>query len=183
MILDAVPAHRAGDRLFGDGDLLVADGDAVDDDAVRGESPYLDRDLRDVLDAVAGHANSLGTLHVVLPLIVDGDGLFSDHRLPAVFVHVQQLVSIDRLFLIGLHRDELDVLAPEHDAAPEQCADVVVIRVRPPRRTQNAKANAAAADLDLSDEDDRRLTEASDRFNPKGGPAAYADLLKARVRR
>jgi aryl-alcohol dehydrogenase-like predicted oxidoreductase len=45
------------------------------------------------------------------------------------------------------------------------------------------EANAAAADLDLADEDDRRLTEASDRFQPKRGPGTYPALAKARLRR
>ncbi|MGI8493660.1 MAG: aldo/keto reductase, partial [Acidimicrobiales bacterium] len=43
--------------------------------------------------------------------------------------------------------------------------------------------NAAAADLELSEEEDRQLTEASDGFRPEGGAAAIPNLLRARVRR
>jgi hypothetical protein len=43
------------------------------------------------------------------------------------------------------------------------------------------EANAAAADLDLSDEEDRMLTEASDRFLPRTGPGTFPALARARV--
>jgi hypothetical protein len=45
------------------------------------------------------------------------------------------------------------------------------------------EANAAAADVELTEEEDDRLTEASDRFDPKTGPAVYADMVKARFSR
>jgi aryl-alcohol dehydrogenase-like predicted oxidoreductase len=45
------------------------------------------------------------------------------------------------------------------------------------------EANAAAADLELSDEEDARLTAASDAFNPKTGVAAAPDLVLSRLRR
>jgi aryl-alcohol dehydrogenase-like predicted oxidoreductase len=80
-------------------------------------------------------------------------------------------------------------IAAGHGASPAQVALAWLIR-RPnvvviPGASSVAQleANAAAADLELSEEEDGRLTEASDWFNPKGGPAAYAHLLKARVRR
>jgi aryl-alcohol dehydrogenase-like predicted oxidoreductase len=80
-------------------------------------------------------------------------------------------------------------IAAGHGASPAQVALAWLIR-RPnvvviPGASSVAQleANAAAADLDLSDEEDRRLTEASDRFKPKGGPSVYAELLKARMRR
>jgi aryl-alcohol dehydrogenase-like predicted oxidoreductase len=45
------------------------------------------------------------------------------------------------------------------------------------------ESNVAAADLELTDEEDRRLTDASDRFQPRlGRAAAYADVIKARLR-
>jgi aryl-alcohol dehydrogenase-like predicted oxidoreductase len=45
------------------------------------------------------------------------------------------------------------------------------------------EANAAAADLDLSDDEDVRLTEASDRFRPLKGPATWTRLARARLAR
>jgi aryl-alcohol dehydrogenase-like predicted oxidoreductase len=89
-------------------------------------------------------------------------------------------------------RDLLDALrdvAAAHDATPAQVAlawlisrrNVVVI----PGASSVAQleANAAAADLVLSDEEAARLQDAADRFRPRGGPTAYVDLAKARLRR
>ena len=80
-------------------------------------------------------------------------------------------------------------IAAGHEASAAQVALAWIIR-RPnvvviPGASSVAQleANAAAADLELSDEEDRRLTDASDRFRPKSGPAGYADMIKTRVRR
>jgi aryl-alcohol dehydrogenase-like predicted oxidoreductase len=80
-------------------------------------------------------------------------------------------------------------IAAGHGASPAQVALAWLIR-RPnvvviPGASSVAQleANAAAADVELTEEEDHRLTEASDRFDPKTGPAAYADMLKARVGR
>jgi aryl-alcohol dehydrogenase-like predicted oxidoreductase len=83
----------------------------------------------------------------------------------------------------------LKEIAAAHDATAAQVAlawlifrpNVVVIPGA--RSVSQLEANAAAADLELSPEEERRLTDASDRFHPEGGPAAYAALIKARVRR
>jgi aryl-alcohol dehydrogenase-like predicted oxidoreductase len=87
--------------------------------------------------------------------------------------------------LLGALRE----VAARHDARPAQVALAWLIR-RPnvvvipgASNVAQLESNAAAADLELSDEDDRQLTDASDRFDPKGGPAAYVDIVKARVRR
>jgi aryl-alcohol dehydrogenase-like predicted oxidoreductase len=45
------------------------------------------------------------------------------------------------------------------------------------------ESNVAAAELDLTDDEDAQLTEASDRFRPKGLPEAIPDLVKARFGR
>ena len=45
------------------------------------------------------------------------------------------------------------------------------------------EANVAAADLELSDDDDARLTDESDRFDPTRGVAAVPGLLAARLGR
>ena len=41
--------------------------------------------------------------------------------------------------------------------------------------------NAAAADIELTDDEDSRLTTASDNFNPISGPAAVPKLLRRRL--
>jgi aryl-alcohol dehydrogenase-like predicted oxidoreductase len=79
-------------------------------------------------------------------------------------------------------------VAANHDATPAQVALAWLIR-RPnvvvipgASCVSQLEANAAAADLDLSDDEDRRLTDASDRFHPKTGPGTYPALAKARIR-
>ena len=85
--------------------------------------------------------------------------------------------------------DALRDIAKAHDASPVQVALAWVIR-RPnvvaipgASKISQVESNAAAADLELTEEDDARLTEASDRFSPQGGPAAWAALVAARFRR
>ena len=82
----------------------------------------------------------------------------------------------------------LQEIAAAHDATSAQVALAWLIR-RPsvvviPGASSVAQleANAAAADLDLTDEEDRRLTEASDRFAPTTGLAALPGLVKIRLR-
>jgi aryl-alcohol dehydrogenase-like predicted oxidoreductase len=78
-------------------------------------------------------------------------------------------------------------IAVAHSATPAQVALAWVIRrpnvVAIPGASTVAQleANAAAADLDLSDDEDHRLTEASDRFEPISGGPAIARMLKARL--
>lgn len=85
--------------------------------------------------------------------------------------------------LLGVLRD----VAAAHDAKPAQVALAWLIR-RPnviaiPGASSLAQleSNAAAADLDLGDDEDRALTEASDRFHPRAGAAVVPDLLRARL--
>jgi aryl-alcohol dehydrogenase-like predicted oxidoreductase len=80
-------------------------------------------------------------------------------------------------------------VAAAHEASPAQIAlawlihrpNVVVIPGA--SSVEQLEENAAAADIELSDEEDRRLTEASDRFTPITGPPAAGRLLRARLRR
>jgi aryl-alcohol dehydrogenase-like predicted oxidoreductase len=87
--------------------------------------------------------------------------------------------------LLGALRD----IAKAHDATPAQVALAWVVRrpnvVAIPGASSVAQleANAAAADLELSDDDDSRLTEASDRFEPVRGPAAVPKLITSRLKR
>src|SRR5918997_121781 len=76
--------------------------------------------------------------------------------------------------------DALRAVASAYGATPAQVALAWVIRrpnvVAIPGASSVAQleANAAAADLELSDDDDHRLTSASDRFEPISGGAAFA---------
>jgi aryl-alcohol dehydrogenase-like predicted oxidoreductase len=83
--------------------------------------------------------------------------------------------------------DALREIATAHDAKPAQVALAWVIRhpnvVAIPGASSvgQLESNAAAADLELTDDEFQRLTAASDRFEPVSGPAALPKLLKARL--
>jgi aryl-alcohol dehydrogenase-like predicted oxidoreductase len=87
--------------------------------------------------------------------------------------------------LLGALRD----VAKAHDATPAQVALAWVIRrpnvVAIPGASSVAQleANVAAADLDLTDDDDARLTEASDSFAPRRGIGTVPQILRNRLRR
>ncbi|HUP84174.1 MAG TPA: aldo/keto reductase [Acidimicrobiales bacterium] len=81
----------------------------------------------------------------------------------------------------------LKEIAVSHSATPAQVALAWVIR-RPnvvaipgASSVSQLEANAAAADLELTDDDDHRLTAASDRFEPIRGGGAIARMIKARL--
>jgi aryl-alcohol dehydrogenase-like predicted oxidoreductase len=91
------------------------------------------------------------------------------------------------LDLAGELIDVLRDVAAKHDAKPAQVALAWLIR-RPnvvvipgASSVSQLEFNAAAADLELTDEDDRRLSEASDRFRPVTGLAAVPGLVKTRL--
>ncbi len=79
-------------------------------------------------------------------------------------------------------------VAKSHGATPAQVALAWLIRrpnvVAIPGASSVAQleANAAAADLELSDEEDRQLREAAERFVPLSGLTAMPHLLRARLR-
>ena len=85
--------------------------------------------------------------------------------------------------------DALREIAAAHDATPAQVALAWVIRrpnvVAIPGASSVAQLekNAAAADLDLTDDEDARLTETSRAFNPTTGLSAAPQLLRARLGR
>jgi aryl-alcohol dehydrogenase-like predicted oxidoreductase len=85
--------------------------------------------------------------------------------------------------------DSLRDVARAHDATPAQVALAWVIRrpnvVAIPGASSVAQleANAAAADIQLSDEEDKALTNAADAFTPVAGVAALPKLARARLRR
>jgi aryl-alcohol dehydrogenase-like predicted oxidoreductase len=78
-------------------------------------------------------------------------------------------------------------VAKTHGATPAQVALAWLIRrpnvVAIPGASSVAQleANAAAADLELSDDEDRQLAGAADRFVPLSGVAAMPHLLRARL--
>jgi aryl-alcohol dehydrogenase-like predicted oxidoreductase len=83
--------------------------------------------------------------------------------------------------------DALKEVGAAHDASPSQVALAWVLRrpnvVAIPGASSIAQleANVAAAELDLTDDEDHRLTAASDAFTPVAGPAAMAKLLRRRL--
>jgi aryl-alcohol dehydrogenase-like predicted oxidoreductase len=85
--------------------------------------------------------------------------------------------------------DALREVASAHSATPAQVALAWLIRrpnvVAIPGASSVAQleANAAAADLELTDDEDARLSATSDAFQPKTGLAAAPDLVLARLRR
>jgi aryl-alcohol dehydrogenase-like predicted oxidoreductase len=85
--------------------------------------------------------------------------------------------------------DALRAVAAAHDATPAQVALAWVIR-RPnvvaipgASSVTQLERNAEAADLELTDEEDERLTGASDRFSPVTGVPAFAGMARERFRR
>ncbi len=83
--------------------------------------------------------------------------------------------------------DALREIANAHGATPSQVALAWLVRkpnvVAIPGASSVAQleANAAAADLDLSDDDNERLTHAAEAFEPITGPAAIPGLVRARL--
>jgi aryl-alcohol dehydrogenase-like predicted oxidoreductase len=80
-------------------------------------------------------------------------------------------------------------VARAHDATPAQVALAWLLRrpnvVAIPGASSVAQLehNVLAADLELTEDDDARLTGASDAFEPIGGPAVVPKLVKARFAR
>jgi len=81
----------------------------------------------------------------------------------------------------------LKEIAVSHSATPAQVALAWVLRrknvvaIPGASSVSQLESNAAAADLELTDDDDHRLTAASDRFEPVTGVPAYARILKGRI--
>jgi aryl-alcohol dehydrogenase-like predicted oxidoreductase len=85
--------------------------------------------------------------------------------------------------------DALREVAKVHDATSAQVALAWVIRrpnvVAIPGASSVAQleSNVAAADLELSDDDDARLTDAADRFEPRHGPSTFPALARSMIGR
>jgi aryl-alcohol dehydrogenase-like predicted oxidoreductase len=78
-------------------------------------------------------------------------------------------------------------VAKAHDATPAQVALAWVIRrknvvaIPGASSVSQLEKNAAAADIELTDDEDARLTTASDNFNPISGAAALPKILRKRL--
>jgi len=80
-------------------------------------------------------------------------------------------------------------VAQAHDATPAQVALAWAIRspavaaIPGASSVAQLESNAAAAEIDLSDDEWQVLRDASARFEPVTGPAALPALLRARLGR
>jgi len=87
--------------------------------------------------------------------------------------------------LIGVLREVADA----HGATPAQIALAWVIRspavtaIPGASSVEQLESNVAAADIDLSDDEDQALRAASGRFQPLSGPRVATRMLRARVGR
>jgi aryl-alcohol dehydrogenase-like predicted oxidoreductase len=102
-------------------------------------------------------------------------GAYDARSVPADVRRGNPLFLPENIERAGELLDRLRELARAHDATPAQVALAWLVRrpnvVAIPGASSVAQveANAAAAELSLSDEEDRLLAEASDRFRPVGG--------------
>ncbi|MDQ6697681.1 MAG: aldo/keto reductase [Actinomycetota bacterium] len=82
--------------------------------------------------------------------------------------------------------DTLRQVAKTHDATPAQVALAWLVRqpnvvaIPGASSVEQVEHNAAAADLELTEDDAQRLTAASDRFQPVSGVAAVPKLIRSR---
>jgi len=80
-------------------------------------------------------------------------------------------------------------VAEAHSATPSQVAlawlirDPAVVAIPGASTVAQLDSNVAAADIDLTDEEHRALTDESSRFTPVAGPAALPRLIRSRLRR
>jgi len=80
-------------------------------------------------------------------------------------------------------------VAEAHSAAPSQVAlawlirSPVVVAIPGASTVAQLESNAAAADIDLTDEEYQLLADESDRFTPVTGPAALPRILGSKLRR
>jgi aryl-alcohol dehydrogenase-like predicted oxidoreductase len=112
-------------------------------------------------------------------------GRYSATNRPGRMRAARTLFTPENLDLAADLLTALRDVATKHDATPAQVALAWVIRhpnvvvIPGASSVAQVESNAAAADLDLTDDDAGRLTEASDRFRPVTGIAAVPGLLRA----
>jgi len=121
-----------------------------------------------------------------------GQGLLSgkydvDHRPSAAIQRSNPLFWPENLARAEALLRELREVAAALGATPAQVALAWVIRhgnvvaIPGARTVAQLEANAAAADLELSDEDNARIAAAADRFEPAGPCAVGAQRLRRRA--
>ena len=114
-------------------------------------------------------------------------GRYSPSNVPGGVRATNPLFLPENLELAQGMLGSLRAIAASHDATPSQVALAWLVR-RPnvivipgASSVTQLESNAAAADLDLTEEEDRELTGASDAFHPRTGPSAVPNLVKARL--
>jgi aryl-alcohol dehydrogenase-like predicted oxidoreductase len=114
-------------------------------------------------------------------------GAYSAQKRPTAMRSMKPLFFPKNL---ELAEDLLSVLrdvAEKRAATPAQVALAWLIRqpnvvvIPGASSVAQLESNAAAADLELTDEDDQRLRHASDRFRPVSGLDAVSDLVRSRL--
>jgi aryl-alcohol dehydrogenase-like predicted oxidoreductase len=114
-------------------------------------------------------------------------GAYSAKKRPTAMRAMKPLFFPKNLDLAEELLDVLRDVAKQHAAKPAQVALAWLIRqpnvvvIPGASSVAQLESNAAAADLELTDEDDQRLREASDRFHPVSGLDAVSDLVRSRL--
>jgi aryl-alcohol dehydrogenase-like predicted oxidoreductase len=114
-------------------------------------------------------------------------GGYSSAKRPRGMRAVRPLFLPKNLDLAKELLDALRDVAVKHDAQPAQVALAWLIRqpnvivIPGASSVAQVEFNAAAADLELTDDDDHRLREASDRFQPVSGLDAVSALVRTRL--
>jgi aryl-alcohol dehydrogenase-like predicted oxidoreductase len=116
-------------------------------------------------------------------------GRYTTGRAPRGVRAANPLFLPDNVAAAAALLDALREIAAGHRATPAQIALAWLIR-RPnvvviPGASSVAQleANVAAADIDLADDEERRLDDTSAAFVPRTGPTVIPDLVRARLRR
>jgi aryl-alcohol dehydrogenase-like predicted oxidoreductase len=140
---------------------------------------------------VLAHARQAGRLVIAYSPLAQGilSARYDEHRAaPGGIRRTNALFTRENLARAADLLAALREIARRHDATPAQVALAWVIRrpnvVAIPGASSVAQleANAAAAELQLSDDEDARLTEAADRFRPRRGLAAMPEMLASALR-
>jgi aryl-alcohol dehydrogenase-like predicted oxidoreductase len=140
---------------------------------------------------VLAYARQAGRLVIAYSPLAQGilSGRYDEHRAaPGGIRRTNALFTRENLARAAELFAALREIARHHDATPAQVALAWVIHrpnvVAIPGASSVAQleANAAAAELHLSDDEDVLLTEAADRFRPRRGLAAVPDMVTAAFR-
>ncbi len=138
-------------------------------------------------------ADQLARAQAVAPVVCVQNHYNVAHRVDDALVDLcaEQGIAYVAYFPLGgfspLQSDALDRVAARLGVTPLQVSLAWLLRrpnvVAIPGASSVAQleSNAAAADLELSDDEDGELTAASDAFRPRTGASAVPDLVRARL--